>query len=119
MSAVGEIIDISFKAFLNNDAELAKKVEPLEQVIDSMKEKLRIRHILRLQQGLCSIETGFIWSDLLTNLERTSDHCSNVAGSVIDFSNHDMNMHEALHNVRHDENSFRDEYKVFAEKYAL
>ncbi|MBE6731770.1 MAG: Na/Pi cotransporter family protein [Ruminococcaceae bacterium] len=119
MSAVSEIIDTSFKAFLNNDAALAKKVEPLEQVIDGIKEKLRTRHILRLQQGLCSIETGFIWSDLLTNLERTSDHCSNVAGSVIDFANHDMNIHETLHNVRHDESLFRDEYRAYAEKYAV
>ena len=119
MSAVSEIIDTSFKAFLNNDAALAKKVEPLEQVIDGIKEKLRTRHILRLQQGLCSIETGFIWSDLLTNLERTSDHCSNIAGSVIDFANHDMNIHETLHNVRHDESLFRDEYRAYAEKYAV
>ena len=119
LSAVSEIIDLSFDAFLTNDPEKAKKVEPLEQVIDGIKEQLRTRHILRLQQGACSIETGFIWSDLLTNLERTSDHCSNIAGSVIDFAHHDMNIHETLHNVRHDENSYRAEYKAFAEKYAL
>ena len=118
-NAVSEIIDLSFSAFLNNDPEAAKRVEPLEQVIDGIKEQLRTRHILRLQQGACSIETGFIWSDLLTNLERTSDHCSNIAGSVLDLAHHDMNIHEALHNVRHDESFYRDEYKQFASKYTL
>ena len=118
-NAVSEIIDLSFSAFLNNDPESAKRVEPLEQVIDGIKEQLRTRHILRLQQGACSIETGFIWSDLLTNLERTSDHCSNIAGSVLDLAHHDMNIHETLHKVRHDEGFYRDEYKQFASKYTL
>ena len=71
-------------------------VEPLEQVIDGLKEQMRTRHILRLQQGLCSIDAGFIWADLLTNLERTSDHCSNIAGCVIDMAQGNMNIHKIL-----------------------
>ena len=118
-SAVEEIVDLSFTAFLENNADKAKRVEPLEQVIDGVKEQLRTRHILRLQQGSCSIETGFIWSDMLTNLERTSDHCSNIAGCILDLKNHDMNIHETLHNVRHDPVSYREEYKQFASKYTL
>ena len=83
-SAVREILDLSLTAFLDNDMEAASMVEPLEQVIDGLKEKMRTRHIFRLQQGGCSMETGFIWSDLLTDLERTADHCSNIAGCIMD-----------------------------------
>ena len=76
IGAVEEIVGLSFRAFRENDLQLAYQVEPLEQVIDELKEQMRLRHILRLQQGGCSIETGFIWSDLLTGLERIGDHCS-------------------------------------------
>ena len=82
--AVSEILDLSLACFEKNDSAIAAEVEPLEQVIDQLKESMRTRHIRRLQQGGCSIELGFILSDLLTGLERTSDHCSNIAGCVID-----------------------------------
>lgn len=119
VSAVKEIVDLSFTAFRENDLEKAYLVEPLEQVIDDLKEKLRVHHILRLQQGVCSIETGFVWSDLLTALERVGDHCSNIAGCVVDMSNHDMNTHEALRSARIENESFGEQYKAFAEKYSL
>ena len=119
MKAVDEIIVLSFDAFRNNDLETAYKVEPLEQVIDDLKEKLRIHHILRLQQGACSIETGFIWSDLLTALERIGDHCSNIAGCVVDMAHHDMNMHEALRSARVENENFGEQYKDYAKKYSL
>ena len=83
-AAIGEILDLSLRSFERQDVAIAELVEPLEQVIDTLKEQMRTRHILRMQQGHCSIEAGFVWSDLLTNLERTSDHCSNIAGCVID-----------------------------------
>ena len=73
-NAVAEILDLTYKAYSEGDLETAYLVEPLEQVIDGLKEKMRTQHILRLQQGECSIVTGFVWSDLLNNLERTSDH---------------------------------------------
>ena len=117
--AVDEIICLSFEAFRSNDLETAYKVEPLEQVIDDLKEKLRIHHILRLQQGSCSIETGFIWSDLLTALERIGDHCSNIAGCVVDMANNNMNMHEALRSARTENEQFGEQYKDFARKYSL
>ena len=119
VSAVKEIVDLSFTAFRENDLEKAYLVEPLEQVIDDLKEKLRVHHILRLQQGVCSIETGFVWSDLLTALERVGDHCSNIAGCVVDMSNHDMNTHEALRSARIENEGFGEQYKAFAEKYSL
>lgn len=118
-SAVREILDLSLTAFLDNDMEAAAMVEPLEQVIDGLKEKMRTRHIFRLQQGGCSMETGFIWSDLLTDLERTADHCSNIAGCIMDLRNQSMNLHESLRNMRQEDPQFRERYAVYVEKYPL
>ena len=97
----------------------AAKVEPLEQVIDVLKEDMRTRHILRMKQGHCSIEAGFVWSDLLTNLERTSDHCSNIAGCIIDADRHNLNLHETLHAIRREDEDFRRRFRSYAEKYQL
>ena len=119
VAAVEEIVQMSFKAFQENDLMLAFQVEPLEQVIDDLKEQLRVHHILRLQQGNCSIETGFIWSDLLTALERVGDHCSNVAGSVVDAYHHDMNTHEALRSARVENEHFNQQYEAYAAKFSL
>ena len=117
--AVGEIVELSFSAFRENDLNKAYQVEPLEQVIDDLKEKMRVHHILRLQQGLCSIETGFVWSDLLTALERVGDHCSNIAGCVVDNAHHDMNTHEALRSARVENENFGEQYAAYAKKYSL
>ncbi len=119
VKAVEEIVALSFSAFRDNDLRKAYQVEPLEQVIDDLKEKMRVHHILRLQQGLCSIETGFVWSDLLTALERVGDHCSNIAGCVIDMAHHDMNTHEALRSARVENEAFGEQYKTYAAKYSL
>ncbi len=118
-SAVREILDLSLTAFLSDDLQAADKVEPLEQVIDELKEKLRTSHILRMQQSRCSIDAGFIWSDLLTNLERTSDHCSNIAGCVIDMAHNNMNIHESLREIKNDSDEFRRQYDKYSKKYAL
>ena len=117
--AVDEIIELSFQAFRNNDLDAAFQVEPLEQVIDDLKEKLRVHHILRLQQGSCSIETGFIWSDLLNALERIGDHCSNIAGCVVDMAHPHLNTHEALRSARIENENFGHQYKDYAKKYSL
>ncbi len=119
IAAVREIMDMSIQAFRNNDLAIAIQVEPLEEVIDQLKEHMRTRHILRLQQGNCNIETGFVWSDLLTNLERIGDHCSNIAGCVIDMNHHDMNIHENLRSARADEAFFDAHYQLYANKYRL
>ena len=118
-SAVREILDLALTAFLYDDIQAAEKVEPLEQVIDSLKEKLRTSHIRRMQQGRCSIDVGFIWSDLLTNLERTSDHCSNIAGCVIDISHQNMNIHESLREFKSENENFRIRFEEYSKKYAL
>ena len=117
--AVNEILDLSLNAFLQDDVEAAFMVEPLEQVIDHLKEQMRTRHILRLQQGACSIDSGFVWSDLLTDLERTSDHCSNIAGCVIDMAQRNMELHQSLREFRNDSERFRGLYKAYTKKYTL
>ena len=118
-AAVQEITDLAHTAFLHNDLEAAAKVEPLEEVIDDLREKLRSRHIQRLQQGDCTIIAGFIWSDLLTNLERTADHCSNIAGCVIDMASENLNLHESLREMRTTSEEFKESYKNYHEKYSI
>ena len=118
-SAVQDILDLSLTAFLHNDLDAASMVEPLEQVIDQLKEQARTRHILRLQKGSCSIDAGFAWSDLLTNLERTADHCSNIAGCLIDVAHDNMNLHQSLREFRNDSENFRERFKEYQRKYAL
>lgn len=118
-AAVGEIMDLSLEAFLQDDLTLAAQVEPLEQVVDTLKEQLRTRHILRLQRGECTIELGFVWSDLLTSLERVADHCSNIAGCVIEMAHDSLGVHEYLDGVKAGGPSFQRAYKAYAEKYAL
>lgn len=117
--AVGEIVEMTLKAFQSGDASMAAHVEPLEQVIDGLKEQMRTSHILRMQQSACSMENGFVWADLLTNLERTSDHCSNIAGCVIDTAMHNLNLHETLRSAKFEDESFKREYKAYARKYRL
>ena len=117
--AVNEILDLSLDVFLHNELSPAGMVEPLEQVIDELKEQLRTAHILRLQQEKCSIEAGFIWSDLLTDLERVSDHCSNIAGCVMDMHEGNLNLHESLRAMKEDREKFADRYLLYRKKYTV
>lgn len=119
VAAVREIIRITKKAFETDDVETAMRVEPLEQVIDELKENLRTTHIRRLNKGECSIEAGFVWSDLLHNLERISDHCSNIAGCIIEASHNDLTLHEGLKGIRSNSTEFLDQYREYREKYQV
>ena len=95
-------------------------VEPLEQVIDHLKEQIRLHHILRIQNSECTIEHGFVLSDILTNFERVSDHCSNIAGCIIEISQDDaLNMHQYLENVKTSGEEFDKIYRQFRRKYSL
>ena len=118
-SAVSECVDLALEAFLKDDLASARQVEPLEQVIDVLKSQLRSRHVLRLQKGDCSIEAGFIWNDLLTSLERVSDHCSNIAGCVIEMAHSSLDLHEYLGGIRTEDPEYVERYNAYAEKYAL
>ncbi|MCF0124088.1 MAG: Na/Pi cotransporter family protein [Ruminiclostridium sp.] len=119
LAAVMEIMELALAAFLENDVTRATAVEPLEEVVDTLKEQLRSRHILRLQRGECTIELGFVWSDLLTDLERVADHCSNIAGCVIEMSHDSMDIHGRLDSVRAGSPGFLKAYDAYAQKYAI
>ena len=109
---------MGYMAFNKNDLEMAKNIEPLEQVIDGLREKARTNHIRRLQRGECSIEAGFVLSDLLTNLERTADHCSNIAICIIDANAHTMNVHESL-KERKFSPDFKEKHEAYMAKYSI
>lgn len=118
-AAVNEVLDLTLEAFEKDDIDIASSVEPLEQVIDHLKKQLRNSHIHRVQQGKCGIELGFIWQDLLVNLERASDHCSNIAGCIIETSHHNLNLHENLRITKSQDEVFAEKYQAYKEKYAL
>ncbi|MCR4617252.1 MAG: Na/Pi cotransporter family protein [Lachnospiraceae bacterium] len=118
-AAVIEILDMAYEAFANEDYVLARRTEPLEEVIDVMKETLRTRHIKRLQKGECSVAAGFVWSDLLTNLERVSDHCSNVSGCFLYALGSNMNIHENQRVLRATDIEFKEEFNEYEKKYNL
>ncbi|MEF2623634.1 MAG: Na/Pi cotransporter family protein [Angelakisella sp.] len=117
--AVREVTALAYDSFVSGDVQAARQVEPLEQVIDDLKEEMRTRHIRRMQQGSCGIEAGFIWSDLLTNLERVSDHCSNIACCMIEGDDHNLHRHEILQSIRGSGEIFDREYSSYRQKYAL
>ncbi len=120
IKAVDEILDLSLTAFTKRDLDAAIKVEPLEEVIDFLREELKKKHIARLQRGDCTIEMGFVLSDLLTSLERISDHCSNIAGCMLEIEHSNLDIHEYLRGVKEgDDKEYKDFYDYYKVKYAL
>ena len=119
-SAVREAVDISFDAFKSNNKNEADKVEPLEELIDTLAVELKARHIRRLREGKCTIELGFAHSDILNNLERVADHCSNIAVDVIQSDQSEFDAHEYLDRIKNKDNQqFARDYKAYKEKYRL
>lgn len=117
--AVDEIVDLTYRAFTANDLATAADIEPLEERIDDLILEIKTRHISRLQAGACTIELGFILSDLLNNLERVSDHCSNIAVALIEVSG-DMGIHQYLGDVKSGKNAhFIEKYDMYKKKYSL
>lgn len=120
INAVKEILDMSINSFIKSDVALAKCVEPLEDVIDQLRSDLKTRHIERLRSGKCTIELGFILQDLLTNFERVSDHCSNIAVYLIQISDNSMDTHEYMNELKKlDRSEFMDEFNDYQKKYIL
>ncbi len=118
--ALREIVGLARKSFCEHSLDASALVEPLEQVVDRLREEIKLRHILRLQKSECSIEHGFVLSDILTNLERVSDHCSNVAGSILDLSTHEsLDLHHYLQEMRDGGEDYRRTYQAYIRKYAL
>ncbi len=119
-NAVTEILNMTVDSFINDDIELASHVEPLEQVIDKLNKKLKARHVARLQNGECTIELGFVFTDLLTNYERVSDHCSNVAVYTMQLPSDKLDAHKYLAKIKNAETgAFVDDFNMYAEKYSL
>ena len=119
-AALHEILDMTSKAFKTSDVQLASSVEPLEQVIDKLISEIKNRHVERLQKGNCTIELGFVLTDLLTNYERVSDHCSNVAVAVLESKHGTFETHEYLNNIRSDgTGSFGRLYEEYSERYSI
>ncbi len=117
--AINEIIQLTEEAFISQDEKKAHVIEPLEQVVDDLKEQIRVRHIKRLQKEECTMEHGFVLSDILTNLERVSDHCSNVAGCLIEMSEHeDLDIHEYKNHLK-EEGEFDKLYHEYLAKYTI
>ena len=118
--AVSEILSITVKSFKNNDIALAAKVEPLEEVIDKITQDIRGRHIARLKKGECTIELGFVLTDVLTNFERISDHCSNIAVAVIETQRGMFDSHEYLHAVKaENDGKFAEYYDRYLKQYTV
>ena len=119
IKAIDEILNMTVKAYKTGDVDLAARVEPLEEVIDQLTAKMKDRHIKRLQQGVCTIEKGFIFSDLLTNYERISDHCSNIAVAVIEVEHDTFDAHRYLQGVKYGNHEFNMIFKEYAAKYPM
>ena len=119
-NAIQDILDRAVMAFETGDVELAKEVEPLEQVVDALNKEEKQRHINRLRTGTCTIELGFILSDISTNFERAADHCSNIAVCLLQVDEGGFDTHEYL-DILKEENSeeFQHEYMELSERYAL
>ena len=118
-AAVSEILELSYEAFLNNNFDKAAEIDALEQVVDDLRDKIKLNHIKRLQKSECTIEHGFVLSDLLTNFERVSDHCSNICGCVIEIAKYDsLNMH-MYNRSSHKREEYEEKYKMYSEKYSV
>ena len=117
--AVREILQLTTDCYITTDHEMAHRVEPLEQVIDDLTKTIKLHHIARLQAGRCSIELGFILTDLLTDYERISDHCSNIAVAVIELQHDALDSHRYLNEMKRDSDAFRMMFEEFSEKYKL
>lgn len=118
--AVSDIIDIAERAFNTNDIELATNIEPLEQVVDDLRDKIKLNHIIRLQKSECTIEHGFILADMLNNFERVSDHCSNVGCCLIEmFTEDSMDLHKYIHHIRSDSEIYQQKYAEYKKEYSI
>jgi len=119
IAAVDEILDMALAAFCNNDIKVAQQIEPLEETIDNLRSMIKNNHIARLKNGECTIENGFILNDLLTDLERTSDHCSNIAVCIIEENAHAFDIHEYINVLKNSGKEFKDQVEEYMKKYAI
>ena len=120
ISAVSEIVGTAVSAFVDNDIERAYRVEPLEELIDNLCDEMKMHHIDRLQKGICTLHHGFVFNDLLTNLERVSDHCSNIAVAMIELESESFDAHEYINSlIEVRSHCFDEYYEEYSKKYVL
>ena len=120
IEALKETLALAFNAFSSGDLEMAYRVEPLEDLIDVLCDEMKLRHINRLQAGQCKLDIGFVYNDLLTNIERVSDHCSNIAISLIEMNGDVYDAHNYVMNLKeHHTNRFEEYFEEYAEKYKI
>ena len=118
--AVHDIVRMAIMSFIENDLNLAKQVEPLEEVIDSLNLEIKARHVKRLRKGKCTIELGFILSDITTNFERVSDHCSNIAVCLLEVNEHEFDTHAYVRAMKKDDNmDFKSKVMAYEKRYQL
>ena len=118
--AVSEIVGTAVGAFVDNDIERAYRVEPLEELIDNLCDEMKMHHIDRLQKGICTLHHGFVFNDLLTNLERVSDHCSNIAVAMIELESESFDAHEYINSlIEVRSHCFDEYYEEYSKKYVL
>ena len=118
--ALEEILQLTQTAMCERSMEAAALVEPLEQVIDHLKKTIKMQHVIRLKNGQCTIEVGFVLNDILTCIERTSDHCSNIAACILDMASNNFEIHEYLRHVKDgSKEEFNNNFKMYMEKYSL
>ena len=118
--AVHDILDITMNSFIKGDLNLARQVEPMEEVIDGLSLDVKQRHVRRLRKGKCTIELGFILSDVITNFERVSDHCSNIAVCLVQVNEDEFDTHAYLDELRQEDNlDFQGKVMACREKYQL
>ncbi len=119
-NAVKEILSNTSEAFQNDDIELARRVEPLSEVISILCDELKMKHIERLQQGVCDIKKGFAFNDLLNNLERVGDHCSNVAVAIVELESKTLDTHEYLNSLKNkDDKEYNQLFQEYVSKYSI
>lgn len=119
-AAVTEILAIAVQSFMDGDLQLAARVEPLEEIIDGLCDEMKSHHVERLQQGLCTLNQGFVFNDLLTNYERVADHCSNIAVAIIEVESDSFDTHEYLNSVKAlKDASFARYYEAYKQKYLV
>ena len=116
--AVTDLVNLTVQALRNNDKKLAKEIEPLEEVIDDLSDELKRRHVIRLKEGRCTIEMGFVLTDMTTSLERIADHCSNIGVSILESSEENIGRHAYLNSVKkEDTKEFQERYEHYRELY--
>lgn len=118
--AISDIMSMTMDMFMTGDISNAATIEPIEEVVDELSKELKSRHVNRLRDGVCSVELGFVWNDVLTNCERISDHCSNIAVTVVELSHNVNDRHEYLSRLKHDDEvGFMEKVNQYAAKYKL